>query len=67
MPWSIYPSPIQSRRRSCMKPWLPLVDQIEANAKREGSKWGRIYGRKGCLHVLEDYEEKYFITPKELG
>jgi hypothetical protein len=46
-----------------MRHRLPLIDRIEACAKREGSKWGRIYGRKGCLHVLEDYEEKHFIVP----
>jgi hypothetical protein len=50
-----------------MKPWIPLVDRIEAYAKHKGCKWGRIYGRKGCLYVLESYEEKHFIVPEELG
>jgi hypothetical protein len=52
---------------SDMKRWLPLIDQIEAYAKREACKRVRIYGRKGWLHVLEGFEEKYVIMDKELS
>ena len=52
---------------SDMKRWLPLIDQIEAYARREGCKRVRIYGRRGWLHVLEGFEEKHVIMDKELG
>jgi hypothetical protein len=52
---------------SDMKRWLPLIEQIEAYAKREGCRRVRIYGRKGWLHMLDGYEEKHVIMDKELG
>jgi hypothetical protein len=38
---------------SNMRRWLPLINQIEAYAKREGSARVRIYGRKGWSRMLE--------------
>jgi hypothetical protein len=52
---------------SDMKRWLPLIEQIEAYAKREGCRRVRLYGRKGWLHMLDGYEEKHVIMDKELG
>jgi len=52
---------------SDMKRWLPLIEQIEAYARREGCKRMRIYGRKGWLHVLDGFEEKHVIMDKELS
>ena len=51
---------------SDMKRWLPLINQIEAYATREGCKRTRIYGRKGWLHVLDGYEEKHVIMDKQM-
>lgn len=51
---------------SGMKRWLPLIEQIEGYAKREGCARVRIYGRKGWGRVLEGYEEKHIIMDKEL-
>jgi hypothetical protein len=50
---------------SDMQRWLPLIDQIETYAKREGCVRARIYGRKGWLRVLEGYEQKHIIMDKE--
>ena len=47
--------------------WLPLLDQIEAYAKREGCARVRIYGRRGWLRVLDGYAQKHVIMDKELG
>jgi hypothetical protein len=52
---------------SDMKRWLPLIDQIETYAGREGCARVRIYGRKGWSRVLEGYEEKHIIMDKELS
>ena len=52
---------------SDMKRWLPLIDQIEAYARREDCKRTRIYGRKGWLRVLDGYEENHIIMDKDLG
>ena len=52
---------------SDMKRWLPLIDQIEAYARREGCARVRIYGRKGWLRVLEGYEGRFVILDKELS
>jgi hypothetical protein len=52
---------------SGMKRWLPLLDQIEAYAEREGCARVRIYGRRGWLRVLEGYAEKHIIMDKELN
>src|SRR6266700_1290001 len=51
---------------SDMKRWLPLIDQIETHARREECTRVRIYGRKGWLRVLENYEERFAIMDKEL-
>jgi hypothetical protein len=50
-----------------MTRWLPLIAGIEAYARDEGCKRVRIYGRRGWLHVLDGYREKYVITDKELA
>ena len=50
-----------------MRRWLPLLDQIEAYAKREGCVRVRIYGRRGWLRVLDGYAQKHIIMDKELG
>jgi hypothetical protein len=50
-----------------MKRWLPLIEQIEAYAKREGCMRVRIYGRKGWSRVLKNYEERFSIMDKELN
>jgi hypothetical protein len=52
---------------SGMRRWLPLLDQVEAYAGREGCTRVRIYGRKGWLRVLDGYVEKHIIMDKELG
>ena len=52
---------------SDMKRWLPLIDQVEAYAKREDCKRVRIFGRKGWLQMLDGYEEKHVIMDKELN
>lgn len=51
---------------SGMKRWLPLIGQIENYAKSEGCTRVRIYGRKGWLRVLDDYEQKHLIMDKEV-
>lgn len=51
---------------SGMKRWLPLIGQIENYAKNEGCTRVRIYGRKGWLRVLDDYEQKHIIMDKEV-
>jgi hypothetical protein len=50
-----------------MKRWLTLIDQIEAYAKREGCTRVRIYGRKGWLHALDGYRQRYVIIEKQLN
>ena len=52
---------------SDMKRWLPLIDQIEAYAKREGCVRVRIYGRRGWLCVLDGYAERHVIMDKDLS
>ena len=52
---------------SGMRRWLPLLDEIEAYAKREGCVRVRIYGRRGWLRVLDGYAQKHIIMDKELG
>ena len=52
---------------SGMRRWLPLLEQIEAYAKREGCARVRIYGRRGWLRVLDGYTQKYVIMDKKLG
>jgi hypothetical protein len=47
--------------------WLPLLGEIEAYAKREDCTRLRIFGRKGWLRVLTDYEHKHIIMDKELS
>ena len=49
---------ITACRRQRHEALLPLIDQIEAYAKREGCASGRIYGRKGWLSVLDAYDDK---------
>jgi hypothetical protein len=50
-----------------MECWLPLTGQIENYARNEACARVRIYGRKGWLRVLGDYESKYVIMDKELS
>ena len=50
-----------------MKRWLPLIEQIESYARREGCARVRIYGRKGWLRVLDGYEQEHIIMDKELS
>jgi hypothetical protein len=50
-----------------MRRWLPLIEQVETYARREGCKHVHIFGRKGWLHLLDGYEEKNVIMDKELG
>jgi hypothetical protein len=52
---------------SDMRRWLPLIEQVETYARREGCKHVHIFGRKGWLHLLDGYEEKNVIMDKELG
>ena len=52
---------------SNMKRWLPLIEEIEAYARREGCTRVRIFGRKGWGKVLEGYQEKHIIMDKELS
>jgi len=52
---------------SDMKRWLPLIGQIEAYARAEDCTRVRIYGRKGWLHVLDDFKENHVIMDKELS
>ena len=50
-----------------MTRWLPLLDEIEAYAKREDCARVRIFGRKGWLRVLDGYTQKHVIMDKDLG
>jgi hypothetical protein len=50
-----------------MKRWLPLLDEIEAYARREGCTRMRIFGRKGWRRVLDGYAQKYIIMDKDLS
>ena len=50
-----------------MNRWLPLLAEIEAYARREGCTRVRIFGRKGWLRVLDDYEQKHIIMDKDLS
>jgi hypothetical protein len=49
-----------------MSRWLPLISGIENYARDEGCARVRIFGRKGWLRVLEEYEESYIILDREL-
>lgn len=50
-----------------MAVWLPLLEQIEAWAKREGCGCVRIYGRKGWARVLKHYSVEHVILEKDLS
>lgn len=49
-----------------MRQWLPLLTKIEKYAKDEGCSCVRIFGRKGWLRVLEDYEMTNIVIEKAL-
>ena len=49
------------------KRWLPLLEDIEVYAKREGCAAMRISGRKGWKRVLGGYLARYVILEKELS
>ena len=47
--------------------WLPLFEQIEQYARKEGAKVMRIYGRPGWQRVLDGYKVEHVILEKDLG
>jgi hypothetical protein len=49
-----------------MHHWLPLLMKIEQYAKDEGCKCVRIFGRKGWLRILKDYEMTNIVIEKAL-
>lgn len=49
-----------------MNHWLPLLKQIETYAKAEGCQCVRIYGRKGWLRILKDYQMTNIVIEKVL-
>ncbi len=49
-----------------MQHWLPLLSKIEKYAKDEGCQCVRLFGRKGWLRVLKDYEMTNIVIEKAL-
>jgi len=49
-----------------MREWLPLFSHIEQYARNEGCRCVRIFGRKGWLRVLDQYEAKHVVMEKAL-
>jgi hypothetical protein len=46
---------------------LPLLNQIEDYARREGCRKMRVMGRKGWARALKQYQQKRVVLDKELG
>lgn len=49
-----------------MKQWFPLLGRIEAYAKDEGCDCVRIFGRKGWLRALKDYQMTNVVLERAL-
>jgi len=47
--------------------WLPLFNQIEDYARKEGCRAVRIFGRKGWERVLDGYRAEYVVLEKALN
>jgi len=45
--------------------FLPLIDDLEAYAKKAGCKGMRIYGRKGWMRVLKNYKTRAFVLERQ--
>lgn len=49
-----------------MKQWFPLLEKIEAYARDEGCDCVRVYGRKGWLRALKDYQMTNVVLERSL-
>jgi hypothetical protein len=49
-----------------LQQFLPLINDLEQYARREGCKAMRVIGRKGWLRILKDYQTKAFILERPL-
>ena len=50
-----------------MQRWLRLIDRIEDYARDEGCARIRIFGRKGWMRVLREYEAGHVVMEKRLA